>query len=295
MGLIDPYTEVTTMRKFLSGLLALAVLMALGWAALWAQEPMVGGQVVYGAQQGGTSVIYLTQVEMPTPRLMTQGSDPSLCPAGQRIVFVRDANIMCMPASGGEARVIARHGLGVQIATPSPRPDASGVVFALAPVVPNPVWGIFTVNNDGSGERKVIDNGTDPAMSPDAQWIAFARGGDIYRVRPNGTQLTQLTKHGPNATASSPSYSPDGSRIAYALKTAAPAAADLHIMRADGSNDETLLTGGAQPDFSPDGQWLVYLSGNNVAIASTDGARQRTLVPNVSRADHPVWGPLPRP
>jgi Tol biopolymer transport system component len=73
---------------------------------------------------------------------------------------------------------------------------------------------VYVMNADGTGERRVTKfpnqegdcyyagiRGID--WSPDGEWIAFARTyvgcdklGDIYVVRPDGSDLTRLTTSG---------------------------------------------------------------------------------------------------
>ena len=64
-----------------------------------------------------------------------------------------------------------------------------------------PVRGaIYSIASDGRGLKKLIEHGPDidcPLVSPDNKWIYFqsnARGHhEIYRCRPDGTQITSLT------------------------------------------------------------------------------------------------------
>ena len=77
---------------------------------------------------------------------------------------------------------------------------------------------------DGSGANVVAESGCDPAWSPDGSRIAFtdfsllrphpdvavirAYGSGLIRLHPDGVTLAQQASRGPT-------WSPDGSQIAY--------------------------------------------------------------------------------
>ena len=94
--------------------------------------------------------------------------------------------------------------------------------------------------------------------------IAFVRHGDIYTVLPDGTGLRRLTF---TTTAASdglndwPAWSPNGHLIAYASEVAG--SWDVWVMNADGSSKRRVTTLGSndtEPTWSPDGQWLAFVS-----------------------------------
>ncbi|MBD3271309.1 MAG: T9SS type A sorting domain-containing protein, partial [Elusimicrobia bacterium] len=131
---------------------------------------------------------------------------------------------------------------------------------------------------------------TDPAdhaegdsFSPDGYWIVFhmIKSGqttsDLYKIRINGTQLTQLTQT-TDAVESDPSWSPDGEKIVFDYLDADPGRFVLKTMNTDGTNIQDLYDGGPgvstpafpagnyDPSWSPDGQWVVFeraVSSNN--------------------------------
>lgn len=112
---------------------------------------------------------------------------------------------------------------------------------------------IFTVNADGSDERQVtpweLGGGDRTDWSPDGHWILFRvqshdGASNLYKVRPDGTGLTNLTNRGPNGYQYlSASFSPDGTQIATSRTPGAGAerAADLYVMNADGSNTRPVM------------------------------------------------------
>jgi len=79
---------------------------------------------------------------------------------------------------------------------------------------------------DGSGSRRLLEDGSSPVYSPDGSEIALVRstveyldsetrwGSDLYVMNAEGTNVRRLT-HTPNVYESAPSWDPSGERLAY--------------------------------------------------------------------------------
>jgi Tol biopolymer transport system component len=139
----------------------------------------------------------------------------------------------------------------------------------------------FSSNRDGNYEIYVVDaDGTNPrtltahpardsrpAWSPDGSRIAFEsnRGGGatgIYVMDADGSNPVLLQPQ-----AGHPSWSPDGSKIAFSDGS-------IWVMSADGAGKQLIRERGTAfdscaglvpfsyfgPDWSPDGEWLAYVS-----------------------------------
>ncbi len=138
--------------------------------------------------------------------------------------------------------------------------------------------------------------------------IAFAsnRGGgghsDIYIVNGDGSGVRRLTDTA-LLDETNPAISPDGSRIAYLLRT------QIQIVGADGGQPTQLDTGsvgvGGAPAWSPDGTKLVfegvgpapggYTTGRKLWIVDASGGTPRQLTANLPGRtfadDSPSWSP----
>ncbi len=135
-----------------------------------------------------------------------------------------------------------------------------------------------------------------PAISPDGHTIAFALGGQIWRVDAQGGEATPLTSGEFYSTR--PVWSPDGKSIAFACKRNGNF--DVFVTDATGGTPRRLTFHSANdlPDaFSLDGQ-KVYFSSTRVADPETElvgtyaGSSQLYTVP---AQGGPVTQLLPTP
>lgn len=104
--------------------------------------------------------------------------------------------------------------------------------------------GLYTVGLDGNDLQPVALNRqigaqiTGPVWSPDGDWIAFSAGGEIFKVKPDGTELIRLTEGG--EAKFGPSWSPDGDWIAYRVIYGSDEGRGLWIVSADGITNRQL-------------------------------------------------------
>ncbi len=104
-------------------------------------------------------------------------------------------------------------------------------------------------------------------------------GAQLYTIKPNGTDLRQLTHVAGEALNAD--WSPDGRRIAFELGTETHAG--IAIMNADGTGLRDLTPTGfqGQPAFTPDGHHLVYdcdcPDGQGIFLIRDDGTGRRRL------------------
>jgi Tol biopolymer transport system component/DNA-binding winged helix-turn-helix (wHTH) protein len=100
------------------------------------------------------------------------------------------------------------------------------------------------------------------SLSPDGDWLAVVLGGwTLWKSRLDGSERTQLTMQFPGL-ADKPSWSPDGTRIAFQGRQKGKAP-NIYVVSADGGPSQELL-GGEQareaPDWSHDGESIAYFT-----------------------------------
>jgi hypothetical protein len=102
-----------------------------------------------------------------------------------------------------------------------------------------------------------IEHPRSPEYSPDGRWIYFHRyGSGVYRVRPDGTEMTSVT----GEFGGMPAISPDGTTLAFVT---GEHQGELWL--------QSLVTGERQrpdvwmesPRWSADGQWISFAAGDD--------------------------------
>ncbi len=131
---------------------------------------------------------------------------------------------------------------------------------------------ICIVNADGSGFRRLTtdDNRQHyyPSMSPDGSSVVYASFREpniyeIYEMNIASGSVMQLTDRLGNLNG--PEISPDGTKIAFKLSTAA--SNQIWLMDRDGTNPQPVPNAsGWDPTWSPDGAYILFASDMQGAI-----------------------------
>jgi TolB protein len=102
-----------------------------------------------------------------------------------------------------------------------------------------------------------------------------------------------------NTFASTPAISPDGTEVAFALRTPR-GDADIYISKLDGSDSHDITNNPAidvSPTWAPSGRQIAFVSDryhpgvNQIYICDADGSNVRGIIKEGGDADSPAWSP----
>ncbi len=118
--------------------------------------------------------------------------------------------------------------------------------------------GLFAARDGHLNQLTEDPADSEPSFSPDGRTIAFARGGDVYSVRPDGSGERQLTSGG--SIDSRPLISPNGRYVAFERRIAAGGPASLFTVGVNGGGLHQLTSGADDREaaFSPDGHAIAF-------------------------------------
>jgi dipeptidyl aminopeptidase/acylaminoacyl peptidase len=143
----------------------------------------------------------------------------------------------------------------------SAAPSTGAVVFSkTAKVEGVEKGGLFAVREGRLNQLTEDPADVEPAFSPDGTEIAFAREGDLFSVRPDGSGQRQLTSG--SAIDSRPVVSPNGRYVVFERRLTDGAPADLYTVRIEGGGQHQLTSGSGddrETAFSPDGKAIVFV------------------------------------
>lgn len=266
-----------------------------------------------------TPVIAVMRSDGTGIRRLVPGTDPSWSPDGTKIAFScgTPMAICVMDATGRNVQTITEppeSGFDED-----PAWGQESIAFTRTYSAEQGAKGrdIFTVAPDGTHLRKLTGDPSDdfePNWAPDGSRLAFVRIPDPARVAAPGAvrreDINQIWIMGTDGSAAQrltdeaagawrPAWSPDGSLIAFDEDSA------IFVVSPDGTGIRQLEPGttglspdglGAFPEWSADGQEIVFMCGNpdtnhDICVMSADGTGRRSLTTGPENEGSPAWQP----
>lgn len=181
------------------------------------------------------------------------------------------------------------------------RPVVAVAVLALVALTACSVGSeVHVVGADGSNHLRV-GSGMLGALSRNGNQVLFSQGGDIaVATRDGGVRL--LTSDGFD---DSPTWSPDGGRVAFSRDTAPDDTyqQDVYVMNGDGTAQRSLTAGPEDDDapvWSPDGTRLAFFrradarrlsDERDLYVVNADGSALRRVGQGAQAEGAPSWSP----
>jgi TolB protein len=321
------------MRRAVATLRALAVAASLAAAGLvigagpaTAASPPATGRIafsdfvtnqIYAVNPDGTGLVQLTHEPAGIAARW-----PGWSPDGSRLLFIRFnlsngmGRIWIMNADGTGPRQLASDAPGYRDYQASYAPDGRHIVFSRCS--PNDgLCAIWIMRSDGTHRHLVVPfieapnetNNFYAAVSPDGRSISFTRFGfkgvvaQVWVASINGEHARPLTA--PRLEALAPSWSPDGSHIAFTTNSDR-AQSSIYVMRANGTGVTRLATsqwptnnfgsayspGGGQIAFSSDRRHP-DLCCEELFVMRADGSQQHLVGTGIQGVVDVAWGSAP--
>jgi Tol biopolymer transport system component len=222
---------------------------------------------------------------------------------GKRSVLTSGEGVKVWPHWFADGRIRYAQKDSDEMRNPSWSPDGTKVVYQRTTQVEEPHRQISVFSRESDFE--LVWTAPFPAFSSAAGRLAYAVSSDgiditdtaIEVVRADGSESRALF-HRAGFSAFAPTWSPDGTRIAFGVgryfRAPGNPAAQIVVMNADGSDYQAVVDDDANngfPSWSPDGKYIVYKRNTNLAVVDVETAEIRPLTTGRQYDNFPQWSP----
>ena len=245
-----------------------------GWTADWTPDgallAVTLGPRLWLVNRDGTGLRRLP-IDVPKcPNCESSEGEPSWAPDGRTLTFAHGEREIGSWGSASVRRAdLDGQNLRLLAAGESPQwsPDGTKIAFLSYAFRGDALPSVHAVNADGSHDQS-FGLGESPSWAPRGAFESAGARRRVYLVRP-GRGIVSLR------AAASPSWSPDGKRIAFERR------GSIYVADANGKRQRRVGSG-IQPSWSPDGRLIAYAGAScgpkqGIHLVSPTGTLRRRL------------------
>ncbi len=169
---------------------------------------------------------------------------------------------------------------------PAFSPDAKSILFTSTR---GGKVGVWLIAADGTGLKRICDGGQ-AEWAPDGKKFAMRKDNKIWTRDLKTGEETQIVPD-EFEICSGPSWSPDGTKIAFACRW--DAGNGLFLVDWQGGKPVKVYDkkGACEPHFSPDGKTLVYETETHICTIQPDGTKNRLITYYGGVQRYAQWSP----
>ena len=241
---------------------------------------------VWVIQADGTGLVNLTRDALDE-------GPPSWSPDGRRLAFT---SAPIVPGAKSSVEIIDADGNGRRVlaggSAPAWSPDGTRIAYSGDD-------GVHVLELMSSQGRLVAPAGSRPSWAPDARKIVYVRDNDVWVVDADGAEPQRLTSFTAARFAIAPTWSPDGSMIAFVVlgPTTAPEPNDVWTVGHDGTGLRLVMSApfvDGAAEWAPDGRSLVFAAAER---RNHDVEIYRAAMPDgtvLNLTNDRAWNQMPR-